>query len=58
MVPISRSTWRPSSRSLLCRMGHLPIPEQERGLRLVLNGFYSYCAVPTNSRTLEEIAEV
>ena len=26
---------------------HLPIPEQGRYLRLVLNGFYNYYAVPT-----------
>jgi hypothetical protein len=30
-------------------MRHLPIPEQGRYLRLVLNGFYNYHAVPTNS---------
>jgi hypothetical protein len=32
----------------LRRMRHLPIPEQGRYLRLVLNGFYNYYAVPTN----------
>jgi hypothetical protein len=31
-------------------MMHLPIPEQGRYLRLVLNGFYNYYAVPTNFR--------
>ena len=36
----------------LRRMRHLPIPEQGRSLRLVLNGFYNYYAVPTNSRAL------
>ena len=34
------------------RTRHLPIPEQRRDLRLVLNGFYNYYAVPTNSRAL------
>jgi RNA-directed DNA polymerase len=34
------------------RMRHLPIPEQRRYLRLVLNGFYNYYAVPTNFRAL------
>jgi hypothetical protein len=29
------------------RMRHLPIPEQGRYLRLVLNGFYNHYAVPT-----------
>jgi RNA-directed DNA polymerase len=33
-------------------MMHLPIPEQGRYLRLVLNGFYNYYAVPTNFRAL------
>ena len=33
-------------------MRHLPIPEQGRYLRLVLNGFYNYYAVPTNFRAL------
>ena len=33
-------------------MRHLPIPEQARYLRLVLNGFYNYHAVPTNFRPL------
>jgi hypothetical protein len=28
-------------------MRHLPIPDQERYLRLVVNGFYNYYAVPT-----------
>jgi len=28
------------------------IPEQGRYLRLVLNGFYNYYAVPTNCRAL------
>src|ERR687897_1687970 len=36
----------------LRRMRHLPIPEQGRYLRLVLNGFYNYYAVPTNFRAL------
>ena len=31
-------------------MRHLPIPEQGRYLRLVVNGFYNYYAVPTNFR--------
>jgi hypothetical protein len=31
---------------------HLPIPEQERYLRLVPNGFCNYYAVPTNFRVL------
>jgi hypothetical protein len=30
-------------------MQYLPIPEQGRYLRLVLNGFYNYHAAPTNS---------
>jgi RNA-directed DNA polymerase len=34
-------------------MMHLPIPEQGRYLRLVLNGFYNYYAVPTNFRALD-----
>ena len=33
-------------------MRHLPIPEQGRWLRLVLNGFFAYYAVPTNFRAL------
>jgi RNA-directed DNA polymerase len=33
-------------------MRHLPIPEQGRYLRLVLNGFCNYYAVPTNSHAL------
>jgi hypothetical protein len=33
-------------------MQYLPIPEQGRYLRLVLNGFYNYHAVPTNSGAL------
>ena len=33
-------------------MRHLPIPEQGRYLRLVLNGYYNYYAVPTNFRAL------
>jgi hypothetical protein len=33
----------------------LPIPEQGRYLRLVLNGFYNYYAVPTNSRALNAL---
>jgi hypothetical protein len=33
-------------------MRHLPIPEQVRYLRLVLNRFYKYYAVPTNSGAL------
>ena len=33
-------------------MRHLPIPEQGRYLRLVVNGFYNYYAVPTNFRAL------
>ena len=31
---------------------HLPIPEQGRYLRLVLNGFYNDYNVPTNFRAL------
>jgi len=31
---------------------HMPIPEQGRYLRLVLNGFYSCHAVPTSSLAL------
>ena len=30
-------------------MRHLSIPEQGRYLRLVLNGFFNYCSVSTNS---------
>jgi hypothetical protein len=33
-------------------MRHLPIPEQGRYLRLVLNGFYNYYAVPAKFRAL------
>jgi hypothetical protein len=33
-------------------MRHLRIPGQGRYLRLVLNGFYNYYAVPTNFRAL------
>ena len=33
-------------------MRHLPIPEQGRYLRLVLNCFYNYYTVPTNFRAL------
>jgi hypothetical protein len=33
-------------------MRHLPVPEQGRYLRLVLNGFYTYHTVPTNARAL------
>ena len=36
----------------LRRMRHLPIPEHGRYLRLVLDGFYNYYAVPTNFRAL------
>jgi RNA-directed DNA polymerase len=36
----------------LRRMMHLTIPEQGRYLRLVVNGFYNYYAVPTNFRAL------
>ena len=39
-------------KATLRRMRHLPIPEQGRYLRLVLNGFYNYYAVPTNFRAL------
>jgi RNA-directed DNA polymerase len=39
-------------KTTLLRMRHLPIPEQGRYLRLVLNGFYNYYAVPTNFRAL------
>ena len=39
-------------KATLRRMMHLPIPEQGRYLRLVLNGFYNYYAVPTNFRAL------
>jgi RNA-directed DNA polymerase len=39
-------------KATLRGMMHLPIPEQGRDLRLVLNGFYNYYAVPTNSRAL------
>jgi hypothetical protein len=34
------------------RMMHSAIPEQGRYLRLVVNGFYNYYAVPTNFRAL------
>ena len=37
----------------LRRMRHLPIPEQGRYLRLVLNGFYNYYAVPMTTYDLE-----
>jgi RNA-directed DNA polymerase len=40
------------AKATLRRMRHLPIPEQGRYLRLVLNGFYNYSAGPTNSRAL------
>jgi hypothetical protein len=36
-------------------MRHLPIPEQGRYLRLVLNGFYNYYAVPTNFRAPQRL---
>jgi hypothetical protein len=36
-------------------MRHLPIPEQGRYLRLVLNGFYNYHAIPTNSGALKSL---
>jgi len=39
-------------KATLRRMRHLPIPDQGRYLRLVLNGFYNYYAVPTNFRAL------
>jgi RNA-directed DNA polymerase len=39
-------------KATLRRMMHLAIPEQGRYLRLVLNGFYNYYAVPTNFRAL------
>ena len=39
-------------KTTLRGMRHLPIPEQGRYLRLVLNGFYNYYAVPTNFRAL------
>jgi RNA-directed DNA polymerase len=39
-------------KATLRRMRHMPIPEQGRYLRLVLNGFYNYYAVPTNFRAL------
>jgi hypothetical protein len=39
-------------KATLRRMRHLPIPEQGRYLRLLLNGFYNYYAVPTNFRAL------
>jgi RNA-directed DNA polymerase len=39
-------------KATLRGMMHLPIPEQGRYLRLVLNGFYNYYAVPTNFRAL------
>ena len=32
-------------KATLRRMRHMPIPEQGRYLRLVLNGFYNYYAV-------------
>jgi RNA-directed DNA polymerase len=40
------------AKATLRAMMHLPTPEQGRYLRLVLNGFYNYYAVPTNSRAL------
>jgi group II intron reverse transcriptase/maturase len=39
-------------KATLRGMMHMPIPEQGRYLRLVLNGFYNYYAVPTNFRAL------
>jgi RNA-directed DNA polymerase len=39
-------------KATLRRMRHMPLPEQGRYLRLVLNGFYNYYAVPTNFRAL------
>jgi RNA-directed DNA polymerase len=33
-------------------MRHLPIPEQGGYLRLVVNDFFNYYAVPTNARAL------
>ena len=39
-------------KASLHRMRHLPIPQEGRYLPLVLNGFYNYYAVPTNSRDL------
>ena len=39
-------------KATLRRMMHLAIPEQGRYLRLVVNGFYNYYAVPTNFRAL------
>jgi RNA-directed DNA polymerase len=39
-------------KAALRRMRHMPIPEQERYLWLVLNGFYNHYAAPTNFRAL------
>ena len=39
-------------KATLRGMMHMPIPEQGRYLRLVLNGCYNYYAVPTNFRAL------
>jgi RNA-directed DNA polymerase len=39
-------------KATLRRMMHLTIPEHGRYLRLVLNGFYNCCPVPTNFRAL------
>jgi hypothetical protein len=38
-------------------MMHLPIPEQGRYLRLVLNGFYNCHTVPTSSLALVMMRE-
>ena len=39
-------------KETLRRMMHLPIPEQGQYLARVLNGFFNYFAVPTNSRAI------
>jgi hypothetical protein len=43
-------------KTTLRGMRHLPIPEQGRYLRLVLNGFYNYYAVPTSALSTPALA--
>ena len=56
---IRRQTVRKRLKEKLCqvketlrRMMHIPIPEQGQYLARVLNGFFNYYAVPTNSRAI------
>jgi RNA-directed DNA polymerase len=45
-------------KATLRRMMHLAIPGQGRYLRLVVNGFYNYYAVPTNFRALNSFVSL